>query len=314
MVPEISEFSYGFALTNELVGWTALNAAPIFPTLIEEGKKGGGYDVKLDLPAVPLYLQFKRSDCMVRRNAREISNWSLDLEIPFYRFSITARNLSFQHTSLVTLDDGSNLVYYAAPRFHTLSGINEAWLGQKVAQRSLFVAPNEIGLIYDDQPHHVAFDDSKTFFLSEPKELTTVSIEDIRKKVEQKLEQEERPLRENVNVWREDIRAKIDKAQKVQKEIEEEIERERIRGRIEKEQEREISDDELDSRFERPADRRVITDTLEMRRRLPPEQPPMEIRDEPELPPERRAIKELAEDARREFNAQLVLVQQADVS
>lgn len=41
MIPEISEFSYGFALTNELVSWSKLTAASIFPSLIEEGKKGG---------------------------------------------------------------------------------------------------------------------------------------------------------------------------------------------------------------------------------------------------------------------------------
>jgi len=38
MTPEISEFSYGFALTNELVGWAPVAAAPLFPSLIEEGK------------------------------------------------------------------------------------------------------------------------------------------------------------------------------------------------------------------------------------------------------------------------------------
>src|SRR4051794_37173385 len=78
VTPEISEFSYGFALTNELVGWTALKAAPMFPSLIEEGKKGGGYDVKLDAPGKPLYLQFKRAHCMTRRSAREISSYGLD--------------------------------------------------------------------------------------------------------------------------------------------------------------------------------------------------------------------------------------------
>jgi len=41
MTPEISEFSYGFALTNEIVAWATLKIAPIFPSLIEEGKKGG---------------------------------------------------------------------------------------------------------------------------------------------------------------------------------------------------------------------------------------------------------------------------------
>jgi len=40
MTPEISEFSYGFALTNEIVGWANLKAPPIFPSLVEEGKVG----------------------------------------------------------------------------------------------------------------------------------------------------------------------------------------------------------------------------------------------------------------------------------
>lgn len=68
MLPEISEFSYGFALMNELVGWTELSAAPVFPSLIEEGKAGGGYDVKLDWPGAPLYLQFKRSEQMTLKD------------------------------------------------------------------------------------------------------------------------------------------------------------------------------------------------------------------------------------------------------
>lgn len=117
LTPDISEFSYGFALTNELVGWASLSAAPIFPSLIEEGKKGGGYDVKLDQPGAPLYLQFKRADCMLRASAYEIKHHRLPLSTPFYRFPITPRNKSFQHTSLVELDDGTNLVFYAAPRF-----------------------------------------------------------------------------------------------------------------------------------------------------------------------------------------------------
>jgi len=47
MTPDISEFSYGFALTHELIALAGepLRAAPIFPSLIEEGRAGGGYDV-----------------------------------------------------------------------------------------------------------------------------------------------------------------------------------------------------------------------------------------------------------------------------
>lgn len=39
LIPEISEFSYGSALTNELAGRMALSVAPVFSSLIEEGKR-----------------------------------------------------------------------------------------------------------------------------------------------------------------------------------------------------------------------------------------------------------------------------------
>ena len=201
MNPELSEFSYGFALTNELVGWTALYSAPIFPSLIEEGKEAGGYDVKLDYPAVPLYLQFKRSHCMTRRSAKEIKAYKAALNLPFYRFSITERNRSFLHTSLVELDDGNNLVFYAAPRFHLLIQINEAWNTGQVANRSVFIAPREIGLIEDDESHHIAFDSTHAYFCSDPRQIDYLLPDGIQKAVEQKLNQDQSPLREKIGQW-----------------------------------------------------------------------------------------------------------------
>jgi hypothetical protein len=104
VTPEISEFSYGFALTNELVGWAPLRAAPIFPNLVEEGRIGGGYDVRLDMPGVPMFLQFKRSDCMTTRNAKEIQNGA-NLSTPFYRFRLMDGATSDQHRLLLRLPD-----------------------------------------------------------------------------------------------------------------------------------------------------------------------------------------------------------------
>jgi hypothetical protein len=165
MTPEISEFSYGFALTNEIVGWAPITAAPLFPSLIEEGKAGGGYDVKLDMPAVPLYLQFKRADCMTRRSAREIRKDQLPLSLPFYRFKITESGKSDQHELLLALDDGTSFVFYAAPRFHELTEINEAWNDNAVATRSIFVAPSRIGQL-DMQSHYVAYDERRAWLCS----------------------------------------------------------------------------------------------------------------------------------------------------
>lgn len=73
MKPDISEYSYGYTLTEELIRSMAqqLSAAPVYPSLIEEGRPGGGYDVKLQYPFMPIFLQFKLSDYVKRRIARE---------------------------------------------------------------------------------------------------------------------------------------------------------------------------------------------------------------------------------------------------
>ena len=79
MAPEIPEFSYGFALTNEIVGWNGVSTAPIFPSLIEEGWSGGGYDVLLD----------KQVSCFIF-NSNEPTAWFEQLQnkysILIYRY------------------------------------------------------------------------------------------------------------------------------------------------------------------------------------------------------------------------------------
>jgi hypothetical protein len=197
MTPEISEFSYGFALTNEIVGWAPLGAAPVFPSLIEEGRVGGGYDVKLDMPAIPLYLQFKRADCMVTRRAREVSVHQLPISVPFYRFKITEAGKSDQHELLLALDDGSSLVYYAAPRFHELAEINEAWAHSLVADRSIFVAPSMIGAL-DDASHHIAYDDVDAWVCSEPRAVEFLDSSELVQKLAVKLDSDERLLRDKL--------------------------------------------------------------------------------------------------------------------
>jgi hypothetical protein len=197
VTPEISEFSYGFALTHELVGLIGrLRVAPIFPSLIEEGRAGGGYDVKLDAPGFPLFMQFKRSDCMVRSTASEIVR-GLDLKIPFYRMKITERQRSAQHELLLQLDDGINDVFYAAPRFHSPDGLNTAWSTGSVTHRSIFVRPRDIGVL-DDEQHHVAFDESHCYLCSDPKPVTGFSGSDLEEILFQRLTGDQRTLRGGV--------------------------------------------------------------------------------------------------------------------
>jgi hypothetical protein len=198
MTPEISEFSYGFALTNEIVAWAPLKIAPIFPSLIEEGKEGGGYDLELDMAGVPLYLQFKRSFRMTRRSAKEVKKYKKRLHIPFHRFHITDSGTSNQHTMLLALDEGKNNVFYAAPRFDSIAEINDAWVTREVAERSIFVRPKAIGEL-DDELHHVAFDAKRTFICSEPKEIEAITAAQLVDRLLACLKEDPRPLRDTVS-------------------------------------------------------------------------------------------------------------------
>lgn len=209
MKPQISEFSYGFALTNELVGWAELSAAPVFPSLLEEGKAGGGYDVKLERPGVPLYLQFKRSEFLTRRSgreAREIEKIGGTIGIPYYRFAVTEAAISDQHELLLALDVAPNFVFYAAPRFHRLDEINEAWHQNTVASRSQFVAPQVIGSLSTGR-HAVAFDGRAIWVCSEPRRIEGLSSRDLANKLSEALKADPRPLGDKLSEISQELRA-----------------------------------------------------------------------------------------------------------
>jgi len=166
MKPDISEFSYGFALTSELMRTFGLlrAGAPVFPTQVAEGKAGGGFDVKL--PALPVFVQFKLSDCLTTRNALDHAH----LDLPYYRFKIRAAKHSQQHQLLLDLEARGNIVYYAAPRFHRPDELNEAFSKSDVVSRSAFASPSRIGPLPDLDEHSVSFGPTSlhAIFRSEP--------------------------------------------------------------------------------------------------------------------------------------------------
>ncbi len=157
MHPDISEFSYGYALTESLVSsaTTRLRAAPVFPSLIEEGRKGGGYDVKIPFPGTPLFLQFKLSHRMVRDSAIEVQKGVF--HTPFFRMHLRPTKHSQQHPMLLELEATGAAVFYAAPYFHTPAELNDAYTKREVVQRSVFIKPSEVGTLPDKDDHHVAF-------------------------------------------------------------------------------------------------------------------------------------------------------------
>jgi hypothetical protein len=275
MTPEISEFSYGFALTNELVGWAPLAAAPVFPSLIEEGKSGGGYDVRLDMAGVALYLQFKRADCMKRRSAKEISAHGLSISLPFYRFKITETGKSDQHELLLALNEVEDLVFYAAPRFHELSEINEAWHANRVADGSIFVSPGAIGPL-DDESHHVAYDEHNAWLCSEPKPLDFLGSAGLLKRMQVGLVSDSRSLRQKLPEMSEKLASAKRRAQ------------ERI--------------------FDRGA-KTAVTEVPGFRFRPRADIP---LRSPRPLSEDQNALREIADEAAQLFNTQLIVVQRRD--
>jgi len=171
MKPCISEFSYGYAITDELLHrqGVAVTAAPVFPSLYQEGQVGGGYDVKIEGPATPLFIQFKLSDCLKNRSATEFKEGYLD--VPFYRMHIRPLRTSNQHLLLMELEAQGEDVYYCAPCFHQHHELNDAYLSQTVCARSIWINPSEIGKLPNTDDHHVSFQnytDGYFYFCSVP--------------------------------------------------------------------------------------------------------------------------------------------------
>lgn len=313
-VPEISEFSYGFALTNELVRWAELSAAPIFPSLIEEGGPGGGFDVKLDRPGAPLYLQFKRSECMFRSSAREwkaVEAMGGHLALPFYRFAITEALKSDQHELLLALDSAPNLVFYAAPRFHEMSEINSAWHAEAVSARSVFVAPSEIGPL-DEKRHSVAFDRARTWICSQPREIRALTSRDLLEKIQGALKQDDRPLGERLPEIADELRAAEVRGRDRAAAKRRDAERRQEEMRAALRNPSESSSDGLPPRAMMPSYRASPPSAIDFKALEAPEPRPPAIRPPVEVSAERRLMSLMADHAARVFDAQLVFVQPAD--
>jgi len=173
MKPLISEFSYGYALTVEMADGRvgSLIGAPLFPSLLQEGRTGGGYDVQLPRVGIPLFLQFKLGYYMKTAKASERNFFSR----PYYRMYLRPPSRSRQHELLQALEAQGNEVYYVAPEFHTIEELNTAYRNNEVCERSAFFRPSEIRLP-DDKEHYVAFSvDSSTAWCCSPSPPAEVS-------------------------------------------------------------------------------------------------------------------------------------------
>lgn len=173
-----SEFSYGYAVTEELLNWHGLGitAAPKFPSLLAEAKYG--WDLKLTTGGLPVFLQFKLADGLTRSSAKEIADHGLPLTPTFFRYPITRLSKSIQHTLLCRLNFVHKHVYYASPRFHLEEEFSRYYFSKTIIRRSGFIRPSSIGPLPDDDQHHVSYNRFgwQFWFLSEPKPVKAVHL------------------------------------------------------------------------------------------------------------------------------------------
>lgn len=153
MKRKISEFSYGFVLTHELVHvydcWQV--ASTVLRTKPKKGKKQA--EVGLALRGHPLFLQFKLSEFMQRRSAAEAKIAGL----PYFRFALPRRSQSNQHRLLIELEQRGHTVFYVAPLFHEAASLNSAFFDREIVTQSVFVKPSEIGELPDSRVHRVVY-------------------------------------------------------------------------------------------------------------------------------------------------------------
>lgn len=169
MKPTISEFSYGYAVTDELVHdpVAGVIGAPVFATQFAEGRTGGGYDLRLNRAHLPLFVQFKLTDYMKRGTC--VEQRLQRLRAPCYRMHLRPARFSRQHQLLLDLEQLGHEVYYSAPAFHTPGALDRAFAARSVRAQSKWIRPSQIGPLPDQYEHHVSFHHPGPFFLfSEP--------------------------------------------------------------------------------------------------------------------------------------------------
>lgn len=154
-----SEYSFGYACTENMIrsSVSSPKKAPFFPNLVQEGKLG--YDVRIEMPASPIILQFKIPSLVKNNSAPEILTHKLDgISAPFFRMPIMKRDISRQHEILVGLaSDMPGSVYYATPQLDCCEAFNLSYRRVNVHCDTAYISPCHIGDICDNKPHKIVY-------------------------------------------------------------------------------------------------------------------------------------------------------------
>ena len=173
MIASFSEFSYGFAFTNEFIGrFPGLVAAPELPSLIAEADKG--YDLKLKYRGHAKFFQFKLSTFLNGSNA---IHW-FHHRRAHYRIRLTTHTRNSrdaQHTVLKRLAGSTGNVLYVAPRFHSETDFNNFFLRGEVTDHSLWAPVDRLPWVdeNDNDTHYMTFTETQIVpdWHSEPERL-----------------------------------------------------------------------------------------------------------------------------------------------
>jgi len=195
MKRKVSEFAYGFVLTHELkrsYGYLPTDV-PLPGTEKKRRKAKAENEVDTTPRGYPLFLQFKASEFMKRKNAGE----SKLVGLPYFRFPIYRKTQSNQQALLGELEKRGYLVFYATPKMHEAVNLNGAFFDERVVAHSLFVSPQEIGEAADNQNHRVVFSSTTkdVYFCSKPRRLErAIHGEDFAERIEETLSSKEPEL------------------------------------------------------------------------------------------------------------------------
>ena len=151
----ISEFTFGYAFLFEQTqaNWAGLTAAPVLPSLQEEGEQG--WDAHLPLDGTDFYYQFKLSDYLQRMNATYLDDGTYSS--PYYRIWLHRRNNSQQHRRLKRLAASSPNTYYVAPEFDSIDQFNTSFLARQVSAACRIIPVQLCDDIADDGQHCITF-------------------------------------------------------------------------------------------------------------------------------------------------------------
>jgi hypothetical protein len=193
MHSELSEFSYGFAITAELRDffWPRVVEPPVFPTLRQEARLG--WDVRFPVVGRSLFLQFKIADALTRSSASE---WS-DYNAPYYRFRLHRLSRSDQHNRLLSLARTEPFVFYVAPRFHRLDEFTEQYRRVAVCNESAWIMLSSLPQINDDLQHHITYRTGSDVRFSSPesrKVAKTFDGEGVRRYLIREFETQKKPM------------------------------------------------------------------------------------------------------------------------